>query len=220
MPTVQGIYGKSQQTRPHELSFTPPSNMARLSFLALFAVALAGIAKANPIEERGLWQAQVPVHTTESWDYTDCGSPTDPIQIQSIEVSPDPPQPGKDLTVKVKATVLERIEEGAWVDVTVKLGLIKILHKQFDLCEEARNAHASIQCPAEPGDYEVSQTVTLPKEIPPGTLLSLSGLQSLVTPLLLAKFNIDVRGYTVDDDDLVCLRLKADFIKRQSGIAW
>ncbi|KAF7966655.1 hypothetical protein HWV62_37549 [Athelia sp. TMB] len=176
--------------------------MARLSFLALLAVALAGIAKANPIEERGLWQAQVPVHTTESWEYTDCGSPTDPILIQSIEISPDPPQPGKDLTVKVKATVSERIEEGAYVDVTVKLGLIKLLHKQFDLCQEAREAQADVQCPVEAGDYEVSQTVALPKEIPQ------------------AKFNIDVQGYTVDDDDLMCLQLKADFMKRWPSIAW
>lgn len=28
-------------------------------------------------------------------------------------------------------------QEGAYADVTVKLGLIKLLHKQFDLCEEA-----------------------------------------------------------------------------------
>jgi hypothetical protein len=37
------------------------------------------------------------------------GLPTDPIQIDSISVTPDPPQPGKDLTVKVKATAVENI---------------------------------------------------------------------------------------------------------------
>lgn len=38
------------------------------------------------------------------------GLPSDAIEIKSIEVSPDPPQPGQDLTVKVKAHVQGRIE--------------------------------------------------------------------------------------------------------------
>ncbi|KAF7966635.1 hypothetical protein HWV62_37593 [Athelia sp. TMB] len=174
--------------------------MARLSFLALFAVALAGVVQANPIEERGLWQAQGPVHTTESWEYKDCGLASDPIEIKSIEVSPDPPQPGQDLTVKVHAYVNQRIEEGAYADVTVKLGLIKLLHKQFDVCEEARNAEADVQCPVEVGDYTVSQTVALPKEIPR------------------AKFVVEVKGYTAEDDDMLCVNLKVDFMKHL--LAW
>jgi hypothetical protein len=28
-------------------------------------------------------------------------------------------------------------QEGAYADVTVKIGLIKLLHKRFDLCQEA-----------------------------------------------------------------------------------
>jgi hypothetical protein len=69
----------------------------------------------------------------------------------------------------------------------VKLGLIKLLHKQFDVCEEAcvffqassssseidrmvlrRKNNVTVQCPVEPGEYEVVQTVQLPKEIPKG----------------------------------------------------
>lgn len=38
------------------------------------------------------------------------GLPTDAIQIESIKVSPDPPQPGQDLTVKVTGTAQEVIE--------------------------------------------------------------------------------------------------------------
>jgi hypothetical protein len=70
--------------------------------------------------------------------------------------------------------------------VTVKLGLVKLLHKQFDLCEEAcvilslnhaamfrnkifsRKAKLEVQCPVQPGAYNVSQTVALPKQIPKG----------------------------------------------------
>ncbi|CAE6481108.1 unnamed protein product [Rhizoctonia solani] len=78
-----------------------------------------------------------PVFTQSRWSWTDCGLPSDGVQIKSIEVSPDPPKPGQDLTVKVIATSNKEITEGAYADVTVKLGLIKLLKKQFDICEEA-----------------------------------------------------------------------------------
>jgi len=38
------------------------------------------------------------------------GDLSDPIQIDSIAVYPDPPKPGEDLTVKVKARAQDRVE--------------------------------------------------------------------------------------------------------------
>ncbi|KIR68442.1 phosphatidylglycerol/phosphatidylinositol transfer protein [Cryptococcus bacillisporus CA1280] len=140
--------------------------------------------------------ADGPIKTMDSWSYVDCGLATDAVQIKSITVSPDPPVPGKNLTVNVKADVLTTIEEGAYADVTVKLGLIKLLHKEFDLCDEARNANATVQCPVKPGPYSVSQMVELPEEIPK------------------AKFAVMVRGYTVEDEDMLCLDLFVDFMKK------
>lgn len=71
---------------------------------------------------------------------------------------------------------------------TVKLGLIKLLTKRFDLCDElsvpslesrpeystdpsaySANINSSLACPLEPGDYSFSHTVELPMEIPRGT---------------------------------------------------
>lgn len=213
---------------------------------------------------------QTPLDTVENfsekWGWKDCGSfciilsgylllafihshtigmETDPIQIQSIEISPDPPLPGKPLTVKVTGTASEVIEvgpqtiihtefhhclkEGATADVTVKLGLIKLLTKTFDVCEEAyvpfvliyfqnahfplsRSANASVQCPVEKGQYIVEQTVDLPKEIPPGSFIVLS-FRNTSDPLT-AKFNIHIDGYTVDEDDLMCMDLTIDFTKK------
>ncbi|ADV21812.1 phosphatidylglycerol/phosphatidylinositol transfer protein [Cryptococcus gattii E566] len=140
--------------------------------------------------------ADGPIKTMDSWSYVDCGLATDAVQIKSITVSPDPPVPGKNLTVNVKADVLTTIEEGAYADVTVKLGLIKLLHKEFDLCDEARNANATVQCPVKPGPYSVSQMVELPEEIPK------------------AKFAVLVRGFTVEDEDMLCLDLFVDFMKK------
>lgn len=50
----------------------------------------------------------------------------------------------------------------------VKLGLIKLLTRRFDVCEEAKKNDAQVQCPVAPGPYEIEQTVALPREIPPG----------------------------------------------------
>ncbi|PPQ64423.1 hypothetical protein CVT26_002130 [Gymnopilus dilepis] len=173
-----------------------------------FYVALAGlsllahsVALSTP-QQQPMHDVGSPVRTTEGWTWSDCGVETDPIRIDSIHVTPDPPQPGQDLTVTVKGTVVEQIEEGAYADVTVKLGLVKLLQKRFDVCEEARAANASVQCPVEKGAYTVEQTVALPKEIPK------------------AKFSIDVNGYTVDDDDMLCLNLKVDFMKRPFPRLW
>ncbi|VDB86513.1 unnamed protein product [Peniophora sp. CBMAI 1063] len=177
--------------------------MARFSLLCtLLAAAAAPAVMASPLDGQVAMSPQGDVRISESWSYSDCGSPSDAVQIESIVVSPDPPKPGEDMTVTVKGTAVETIKEGAYADVTVKLGLIKLLQKEFDICEEARNANASITCPVEEGYYTVVQTVTLPKEIPQ------------------AKFTVAVKGYTVDDDDLFCLNLKVDFMKRFLSGLW
>ncbi|KAJ7264505.1 MD-2-related lipid-recognition domain-containing protein, partial [Mycena haematopus] len=122
------------------------------------------------------------------------GLPTDVVQLKSFEITPDPPQPGKNLTIKVEGEAMERIEEGAYADVVVKLGLIKLISKKFDVCEEARRANASITCPVEKGEYEITHTVAIPREIPH------------------AKFSVAVRAFTVDSEDILCLDIKADFL--------
>ncbi|QRV83309.1 hypothetical protein RhiJN_11325 [Ceratobasidium sp. AG-Ba] len=163
-----------------------------ISSLALLPLSASALSLARP--EMLILDDQYSASVYAGWSYANCGLPTDPLQIKSIQVSPDPPQPGKDLTVTVAGKVQETIKEGAYADVVVKLGLIKLLKKTFDLCEEARSANVSVQCPVNPGDYTITHTVTLPKEIPQ------------------AKFSVDVRGYTVEEDDLLCLHLNADFM--------
>lgn len=75
----------------------------------------------------------------------------------------------------------------------VKLGLIRLLSKRFDLCEIARENDAQLQCPLKPGYYEIEHTVSLPRGIPP------------------AKFNVHVSGLSQTELDLLCLDLSIDF---------
>ncbi|KAF7347754.1 Phosphatidylglycerol/phosphatidylinositol transfer protein [Mycena venus] len=142
--------------------------------------------------------------TSGGWEYTDCGLPSNPIQIDSIEISPDPPLPGQDLTVTVKALVTDVIEEGASADVTVKLGLIKLLQKNFDVCQEARNANATVSCPVQPGPYEVVQSVGISSEGDPQRLARCSVQCANLTESP-AKFVVLVRGFTVEEKDMLCL---------------
>ncbi|KAI0721253.1 ML domain-containing protein [Cerioporus squamosus] len=171
--------------------------MARFGLLVLLAAALGSVI-ATPVEDE-----QVLLAEDKRWDWSDCGTDSHIVHIKSIEVSPDPPERGQDLTITVEGVADQKVEEGAYADVTVKAGVIRLLHKEFDICEEARNANASIQCPVEKGTHKVVQTVTLPKEIPP------------------AQFKVEIRGFTETDDDLLCSNLMMDFRPRRgSYIPW
>ncbi|KAL4064906.1 ML domain-containing protein [Scleroderma yunnanense] len=167
--------------------------MVRFLSLSLLALA-AGSAFAAPQGGQEVILDD-PAHTLEGWSYENCGLPEDVIQLESISVTPDPPQPGKELTVTAVGTATDVIEDGAYADVVVKLGLVKLLSRTFDVCQEARTANTSIQCPVQKGKYTVVQSVVLPREIPR------------------AKFTVNVRGYTANDDPMLCLDLKVDFMK-------
>jgi hypothetical protein len=92
--------------------------------LAAFSSVLAAPAISDElvIQDGG-------VHTTASWEWSDCGlflwtaplhcllnyvlftgTPDDVVQIKSLQVYPDPPAPGHDLTIKVAAVSKQVIE--------------------------------------------------------------------------------------------------------------
>jgi len=177
--------------------------MARLFFLALLLASVTSFCASSVVVQEAIIDNDSPISTLgDKWGWKDCGNPTDPVHIKSISISPDPPKPGQALTVTVSGTADSVVEDGAYADVSVKVGLIKILQKEFDLCEEARNANLTVQCPIEKGDYEVVHTVDLPKEIPP------------------APFTVQVQGYTYEDEDLICLTLTIDFTPRRRIFGW
>ncbi|KAH7106984.1 ML domain-containing protein [Auriculariales sp. MPI-PUGE-AT-0066] len=163
--------------------------------LLLAVLALAPFAHAAALDQSPLTSNLV----ADKVEIVDCGAPTDAVLLKSVEISPDPPKPGEPVTVTVTGTVQERLNDGAWADVTVKVGLIKLLQKRFDVCEEASNSNATIQCPVDPDTYTIVQTVELPKEIPP------------------AKFSVAVRGFTAEEEDMLCINLKINFLP-QKGI--
>lgn len=75
---------------------------------------------------------------------------------------------GQELLIKASGTVKQKIEEGAYVKVTVKYGLIRLLTTTADLCEQFGNI--DMKCPLEKGDQTIEKVVKLPAEIPPVSL--------------------------------------------------
>jgi hypothetical protein len=64
--------------------------------------------------------------------------------------------------------VKEKIEEGAYVLLTVKYGLIRLISTKASLCEQVGNV--DLECPLEEGKVEVTKAVDIPAEIPPVSL--------------------------------------------------
>ncbi|KAF8601023.1 hypothetical protein BDV93DRAFT_446478, partial [Ceratobasidium sp. AG-I] len=86
---------------------------------------------------------------------------------------------------------------GAYADLPVKLGLIKLLQKRYDIHEEASNLESSTTCLVSAGSHEIiTQTIELPKEIPP------------------APFVIQVQTFDINDMDMACANLNFDFRKK------
>ena len=59
----------------------------------------------------------------------------------------------------------EKIEDGAYVQLEVKYGYIRLINTKADLCKEIKNV--DLECPIEKGELSIIKSVDLPNEIPP-----------------------------------------------------
>jgi hypothetical protein len=80
------------------------------------------------------------------------------FQHKSVDVDPNPLEPGDQVNITIVGELLKTVEEGAYAYVEVKLGLVKLLRKTFDICEELRKHknEVDIQCPIEEGAFKVN----------------------------------------------------------------
>ncbi|KAL2206464.1 hypothetical protein CC79DRAFT_1369881 [Sarocladium strictum] len=120
----------------------------------------------------------------------------DLVTIDKVDLSPNPPQPGKELLIKASGVVKEKIEEGAYVLLTVKYGLIRLISTKASLCEQVGNV--DLECPLEEGKVEVTKAVDIPAEIPPG------------------KYTVLADVYTEEGDPITCLTATVSFSRGKS----
>ncbi|WFC98581.1 meiotic recombination [Malassezia yamatoensis] len=137
-----------------------------------------------------------------SFTWSQCGGDEVAVHVESIELSPESPQRGQNLTVHGKATLTSEADFGTYVDVSVRVGFLRIFSQRVDVCEALRENNAEVQCPAQPGHYDVTHTALLPSQIPP------------------AKYNVHVEGRTHDDKPLTCMQFGVSFSMFQQARAW
>ncbi|KAL6239249.1 hypothetical protein BDW75DRAFT_154627 [Aspergillus navahoensis] len=118
-----------------------------------------------------------------------CSEPSgDLLEIQSVDLAPNPPKAGTTLKVKAAGNLHERIQAGAYVILEVKYGLITLLRQTVDLCEQLTNV--DLQCPLEKGPMVLTKEIQLPQQIPPG------------------RYTVHADVYSNDDERITCLDAK------------
>jgi len=89
------------------------------------------------------------------------------FDIEYVNLSPNPPVPGENLTIHAAGTSSQTIEEGAKIFLQVKLGYITLLRQEMDFCDAIDNV--DLECPLEKGYRTISKEVAIPGAIPKGT---------------------------------------------------
>ncbi|KAG0681284.1 Phosphatidylglycerol/phosphatidylinositol transfer protein [Kluyveromyces marxianus] len=110
------------------------------------------------------------------------------LDITSVSLDPNPPQRGENLTIVASGLLKTVVEEGAYVDVEVRLGYIKLLSQTYDLCEQLEeNDVSGLKCPLPADEYDLLKSVEIPNEVPPG------------------RYSFFARAYNADDTQITCL---------------
>lgn len=113
------------------------------------------------------------------------------LNLQKVTIDPNPPIRGENLTFAASGILSQDIEDGAYVDVDVRYGFIRLLHQTFDLCEEITKV--DLECPIKKGPQEIKKKVEIPAEVPPG------------------RYSVIAKAYTKDDIFITCLSATVDF---------
>ncbi|QLQ80303.1 hypothetical protein HG537_0D03040 [Torulaspora globosa] len=123
------------------------------------------------------------------------------LEIFTVDLAPNPPVRGKNLTISAVGKLHETVKEGAYVNVEVRLGYIKLLTQTYDLCETLEeNKVDGLTCPLAAGPYSVVKEIEIPAEVPPG------------------KYVVLARAYNVDDELITCLTGEIVFPAVDGGI--
>lgn len=77
------------------------------------------------------------------------------MEIRDITLTPPFPEPGKELLIEAEGMIKEPIQDGAYVEVIVKIGVITLIRKTFDLCEEMQKNDV-LDCPVHKGPTKAS----------------------------------------------------------------
>jgi len=118
---------------------------------------------------------------------------SDLLIIDHVNLDPETPVAGATLAIEAVGTFLEDVEEGAYVDLQVKYGLIRLVNTRASLCEQITNV--DLECPIKKGKTTITKDVKIPMEIPSG------------------KYTVVADAYTEDGRKLTCITATVTFSK-------
>lgn len=110
------------------------------------------------------------------------------------------------LTIEAKGNFTKKVEDGAYINLSIKYGLIRIINRRADLCEQMSNIDE--KCPLE-GAKVVTKDVELPKEIPQVCTITYF-LRALLT-VIQGKYTVLADVYTKDNKKVTCLQAEVQF---------
>jgi hypothetical protein len=120
-----------------------------------------------------------------------CHDPSDFIlTIDHVDLAPNPPVPGQKLLIEATGNFTQEVGEGAKVTLTVKYGLITLIHMKTDLCEQIKTLDE--ECPLN-GKKIITKEVDIPSKVPAG------------------KYFVQADVYTVDEHHVTCLEAHVQF---------
>ncbi|KAF1987503.1 hypothetical protein K402DRAFT_392766 [Aulographum hederae CBS 113979] len=161
-----------------------------LPLLSLYAAALA-------LADPSIFGAQQQVHLSDDLKVPGdnplyyCSDPRDDIiQIKSVDLDPNPPKPGAPLSITASGNITKEIEAGAKVHLQVKYGVITLINREADLCDQVGNV--DLACPLKKDEMKLTKDVSLPNEIPPG------------------RYTVLADVFTKDKEKITCLHATVD----------
>ncbi|MCJ1472135.1 Phosphatidylglycerol/phosphatidylinositol transfer protein [Lambiella insularis] len=111
--------------------------------------------------------------------------------IDYVDLDPNPPQGNTNLTIEASGNFTQKVEDGAYVQLTVKYNkYITLINTREDLCEQLKSLDK--ECPIEKGNVNVTLVVKLP-----------------VVPY--GSYSVFADAYTKDDEKLTCLTADVAF---------
>ena len=113
------------------------------------------------------------------------------LTLELVSIDPNPPVKGQNLTFVAKGVLAKEVGEGAYVDVDVRYGFIRLIHQRFVICEEITKV--DLECPIEKGKQVIKKEVAIPEEVPPG------------------KYTVIAKAFTADDEFITCLGAVIEF---------
>eukprot|EP00003_Mantamonas_plastica_P008405 TRINITY_DN1735_c0_g1_i3.p3 TRINITY_DN1735_c0_g1~~TRINITY_DN1735_c0_g1_i3.p3 ORF type:complete len:155 (+),score=45.07 TRINITY_DN1735_c0_g1_i3:44-466(+) len=99
--------------------------------------------------------------SADIWSF--CGTSADHLKIGSVQITPDPPQKGANITVAASGTLDEQVTGGSAV-VKLYYSGIKILDHTYDLC----TLDPQIKCPFPQGTNTLKVSEMIPSDAPGG----------------------------------------------------